>query len=437
MSDGDVVATFMAINECSEEEAVGYLADANFDIGLAQSLYTAAQHHDQQQSQSQQQEEAQQQPLREAQSSARPPLGFSSPSELSNTGSPGYATPPYLMSRLDGGGGADRQEQFPAVPSSGQASLPYVYQQWRQQQQQQQRQSSVEADMASGLFPTPSFVEQGTVPFAHFCARALQNDQWVLLCLRGDDFKSFCVNRDVWCSERMSETVSMFCVYEVNVSTEQGEQLSHGYRVDRLRDIPVLLIINPLTTLKESLVPLNISERGIDANEVNEALLLFVAERGSPSQWEDKKYQRRPVETVSSEPQRQEFLVDDDNSNNNVVDITDDNHSPAVAVPPPVAVDITPYEVSADGKNAFALRCRLPNEQITLRLKPETPVQLLVDYLAYCAYKSRPEAYPHGVPKCSIKTGYPPREVVIKDQNQQVLSWGEVRSGDTVFLHIK
>ncbi|ORC90087.1 uncharacterized protein TM35_000091370 [Trypanosoma theileri] len=442
MSDDDLVATFMAINNCSEEEAVSYLAEGNFDLVFAQSLYTAA-HHDQEASQPSPppQPQSQEQLFREPHGSARPPLGISSPSDLSNAGSPGYATPPYLISRLDGGGGMDRQGQFPAAPSTVHASMPFAFQQWQQQQQQQQQhQSSMEADRMPSLFATPSFVEQGTVPFSHFCNRALENDQWVLLCLRGDDFKSFCVNRDIWCSERMNETLGMFRVYESNVSTEQGEQLAHGYRVDSLRDIPVLLIINPLTTLKESSVPVNISERGIDVNEINEALLLFVAERGSPCQWETKKYESRSVETTSAEPPRQEFLVDDDDNNDNdvvVVDTADGNHSPAIAVPPPVVVvDITPYEVSADEKNAFALRCRLPNEQMTLRLKPETPAQLFVDYLAYRAYVNQPEAYPHGVPKCSVKAGYPPREVVIKDEKQQLLSWSGVRSGDTVFLHI-
>lgn len=381
MSDGDVVATFMAISGCSEDEAVDYLSTANFDLGLAQTLYESDHNlHDNR--------------------PARP--------ETSSVVSLESPTAPYLVERLDGGVGSVTESvplERPQPPSA--------------------------MDLMSVLFIPPQFVYTGSRPFTEFCRRAFEKDQWVLLSFLGDDFVSLCVNRDVWKCEAARETLNMFSIYQIAASTETAELLAHGYRLDLTRDVPALLIISPVTTKKESRVPLNMSGVVMDANGVNEYLLSFVGEHGSPSQWEERRVLSAIPDATSGPP-----AID-------ASGVSNTNSSPALQPTKPTIVplvepiDISLYEVTAGEKHVFALRCRLPKQQLTLRLKPETPAYLLAKYLAYRAYQDDPEAYPHGVPNCSLKTGFPPRTVDIEDEKVSLATWGRVTSGDTVFLHIE
>ncbi|EAN89630.1 UBX domain-containing protein [Trypanosoma cruzi] len=418
MSDGDVVATLMAMTSCSEEEAVGYLACANFDLATAHSLYVAEHEHP---------------PARPPAPPPPPPpparQGASSPSGTSAAGSPGYTTPPYLISRLDGGVGA-RQEPYstaslgrqgPLRPSNMRFPPPFD--------------ADADPDSTLPFFVAPPFVHQGGTSFSHFCERALECDRWVLLSLIGDSFSSVCVNRDVWRYEGASGTLEMFSIYQINASSERGEQLAHGYRIDVLRDLPTLLIINPLTTMKESRVPLNMKGIAIDVSEVNEALLSFLGERGSPSQWEERKLATRGTGAVPFKCFGSPIVVEDDADD--TPEIVASQPANAATEPPIEVIDISQYQVDEGEKHAFSLRCRLPKGQMTLRLKPETPAYLLLEYLAYRAYQDQPEAYPQGVPKCSLKTGYPPREVNVKSRGVQLGTWDDVHSGDTVFLHIQ
>ncbi|ESL10896.1 hypothetical protein TRSC58_01363 [Trypanosoma rangeli SC58] len=410
MSEDDVVATFMAMTSCSEEQAVDYLANANFDLAAAHSLYVA---------------EHETQP-------ARPPPtghGVSSPSETSASGSPRHTVPPYLISRLDGGVGARQDHPLTALLGQQRLLNPFGI------PFSTQPDTNSDADPASVLFTVPSFVHQSDTSFSQFCRRALSRDQWVLLSLVGDNFASMCVSRDIWRFEGVRETLNMFSIYQISAVSDRGGQLAHGYRIDVERDIPTLLIINPLTTMKESRIPLNLKGTTMDVSEVGETLLFFVAERGSPSQWEGKKHSARGADSVPVEVPGSPIVVED--HVDDAPEVVVSQPSQAEAEPTIDVVDISPYLVEDGETRAFSLRCRLPKGQATLRLNPATPAHLLVEYLAYRAYQEQPEAYPGGVPKCSLKTGYPPREVKVKDRGVQLATWDAVRSGDTVFLHIQ
>nr|CCC89893.1 conserved hypothetical protein [Trypanosoma congolense IL3000] len=412
--DTDVVKTLMVITNCSEEDAVGLLAECSFDLGTAYALYTSRHG-----SAGRDLEDLQDVPQ------PRDSVAVEGPAETSC---------PYVVSRLDG------------ADDDANEIRGYDADAIRSQSLGVERGMS---DMFRGtgleryLTGVPPFVQGGSVSFDDFCFDALEKDQWIILSIIQSEIDFLCVNRDIWWSEDMEDALGMFSIYQVNALEEEGLSILHTYRLDVDVDIPTLLIINPITKAKETRIPINKEDAAHNTDDVKLALLTFVGEHGSPAQWESNNVDVTYDFSYREKDQVPHAAVESDS-----VDVFVPDELPkvrngqrvqeATAMEPTTveSVDISPYEIPAGEKNAFSLRCRLPKEQLTLRLKPEMPLQLLVNYLATRVYFSQPGAYSTGPPTCTLRAGYPPKDLPMDDPEVQLGSCAGLRSGDVVILHV-
>ncbi|SCU64298.1 UBX domain-containing protein [Trypanosoma equiperdum] len=401
--DEDVVQIFMAMCDCSETVAISLLSEANFDVDYAYHLHMSR--------------------TQGADESVTSLHGTSPQGEAPHLQEPELPHASYVVNRLDGGGG-------------------YVGGNYPHERDFLLDEVESEQDLLDSVFPIPAFVHRSPEPFDTFCTDSLNRDQWVILSFVLNDFTGFCVNRDIWRSEDLLEVLSMFSIYQTTADVGEGPGLAHGYRLDVEKDIPTLLIINPITRVKETRIPINVHEATIESYEVKNALLTFVGEKGSPNQWEECRL-RGTYENASpvlhTENSREYVDVEETSIPFSEPEAgrRDEANEGVVAQPPQIlAVDISPYEVPAEVGSAFTLRCRLPKEQLTLRLKPEMPVLLLLKYLSTRLYFSQSTAFPGGVPNCSLRVGFPPKDLIVEDGEVQLGTCPGLRSGDTVVLHI-
>ena len=146
---------------------------------------------------------------------------------------------------------------------------------------------SDESPALDGLFRSPKYAF--TTEFGAACSRGKAKRQWILLnILRQGDFRSACMNRDLWRNQLISEIVPqmfVFCQYTHDSSI--GSQLASQYHVAG-GSIPCLLIIHPVTralALSLNLAKIyNESSLSFSSEALLEKLTEFVEKNGQPEQ---------------------------------------------------------------------------------------------------------------------------------------------------------
>nr|CCC47299.1 conserved hypothetical protein, fragment [Trypanosoma vivax Y486] len=371
------IVALMAMTSCSEDEAVEFLIKANFDLDRARSLHLEKSVSGNTSGNATQRTE--ERPITyEPYFPGHPSSSRVGQPAVNQSDSVGIRS--YLPTSE---GGELRANAWPSMDSLGQDN--------------EQLFRGEETHENSSIFVRPAFVQCAKVDFREFCLSALKKDKWVLLCVVATEFMSFCVNRDVWLCEEARERLDMYAIYEATATDPRGEELIKKYKPGKTISTAVMLIVSPITT----------------------AVVYEV-----------------PMASTDISPPRTSTVVE-----------TKTHDGPAAPAPPPIQqatpkaevtpVDISQYIVSDEQKDIFTFRCRLPRELLTLRLRPETPVKLVVDYLAYCVYLKDSEAYPQGVPQCVVKTGFPPRNIVVENDDIQLGALGYLSSNDTMIVHVQ
>ncbi|KAG8349052.1 UBA like domain [Trypanosoma vivax] len=410
------IVALMAMTSCSEDEAVEFLIKANFDLDRARSLHLEKSVSGNTSGNATQRTE--ERPITyEPYFPGHPSSSRVGQPAVNQSDSVGIRS--YLPTSE---GGELRANAWPSMDSLGQDN--------------EQLFRGEETHENSSIFVRPAFVQCAKVDFREFCLSALKKDKWVLLCVVATEFMSFCVNRDVWLCEEARERLDMYAIYEATATDPRGEELIKKYKPGKTISTAVMLIVSPITTAVVYEVPMASTDHTFNAIEIAAALLTFVGENGSPNQLEGKRNSLHTSSTATISPPRTSTVVE-----------TKTHDGPAAPAPPPIQqatpkaevtpVDISQYIVSDEQKDIFTFRCRLPRELLTLRLRPETPVKLVVDYLAYCVYLKDSEAYPQGVPQCVVKTGFPPRNIVVENDDIQLGALGYLSSNDTMIVHVQ
>ncbi|CCW67456.1 unnamed protein product [Phytomonas sp. Hart1] len=301
------------------------------------------------------------------------------------------------------------------------------------------------------LFATPGFVKLG-MPLQAVCQVASGKDKWVLVAVRGRNFASACLARDLWNLEVMEVLTESLEFYEVNVGNEYGLELAKSYRVEE-ENLPELFLVDPQTLHKELKIILCRQHPSIiDGTQVVEQILLFIDANGSPKQ----RTQRLLSEAHES--------VDDENAQ--LGERITSNHGSVVEVdldsgeafqraksverkekaPRPLPIE----EITLDawhqevvsGVNCFKLRCRLPKSSLTLTLKPETPVRVLISFLAYRVYVEDTTSYDAPPPSLEIRAGFPPKMIPIPEPEEEgkevtLMKWNGLKSGEMLTVHLR
>jgi hypothetical protein len=117
-----------------------------------------------------------------------------------------------------------------------------------------------QVSVLEGLFRTPRYASGGEEEeFSNVCARAKAKKRWVLLnILRHGEFRSACMNRDLWRDPLVAEIVPQMFVLCQYVHTSVNAQMLLGQYNLSGSAIPCLLVVNPVT--RAAVLPLSVSK---------------------------------------------------------------------------------------------------------------------------------------------------------------------------------
>ncbi|CCW59560.1 unnamed protein product [Phytomonas sp. EM1] len=429
----DPVADFMAITACTDEAiAIQYLSNANFDISMAANVYVA-QHGSPDYSSAQ--------PSDSVVSANPSPLTTPMGEAMETTRMP-FAIPtgPIIGGNGDGWSGEWQElDMGPAPRSNGLENAGN--------------------EALRRLFSTPAFVKIGK-PLQTICEQACKKDKWVLVAIRGGNFASACLARDVWNLEVMEVLTDSLVFYEVDIATEYGLELASSYRVEK-ENLPEIFLVDPQTLHKEFKISLHRRDPSIiDGARVVEEVLLFINANGSPTQRARRMLGEPHDDLDNPTPNRGSGVevveVDRDSSTAESAGRKEQNENhaqgEAEAEKSKKAPERSPVEVvtldawqhdGGSGEPCFKLRCRLPKSNLTLTLRPETPVRELVRFLAYRVYADDKESY-DGFPSVEVRGGFPPKVVPIPERAVDavggeitLMEWNGVRSGELLTVHLQ
>ncbi|DBA84673.1 TPA: hypothetical protein ACH3X1_006028 [Trebouxia sp. C0004] len=104
----------------------------------------------------------------------------------------------------------------------------------------------------ASLFKAPSaLMFQGTIDEAK--AKAVQEGKWLMVNVQSNsEFASHQLNRDTWSDPTVSSILlGSFVFWQVTDSSDMGSRFMTSYRIDSVTELPVTLILDPITGAKQ------------------------------------------------------------------------------------------------------------------------------------------------------------------------------------------
>lgn len=104
----------------------------------------------------------------------------------------------------------------------------------------------------ASLFKAPSaLMFQGTIDEAK--AKAVQEGKWLMVNVQSNsEFASHQLNRDTWSDPTVSSIlVGSFIFWQVTDSSDMGSRFVTSYRIDCVTELPITLILDPITGAKQ------------------------------------------------------------------------------------------------------------------------------------------------------------------------------------------
>ncbi|CAD2213416.1 UBX domain protein 7 [Angomonas deanei] len=322
---GDVVQHMMEVTQCTEEEAITYLSNCNFDVDEAVQLYMTVQ-------------PLVEPPAQAVQPEVEPPVP-QQPAFLFDEPPPRDEPPPPRLKRPQG---VTRKE------------------------------------MVDRLYNVPDYVICQEGAFEEICKRAFESNKWILLAFQDDSFLSHCLNRDVWNDDNAQAVFSNAFCHQVNARTPYGTMMLSQYNLSD-GPLPSLHIINPLSRFKEKTFRLSQnSATGISFNAVYQQFLEFVAQHGSPQQYLGGQLEG-DAEEEEKPPAHDDEVIEVDAESEVVEHHPLAHKDPVVEAPPQDSIDLD----SIVGEKGVTLRFRSAKTAgLCLTLLEDAPVSSLIKYIA-------------------------------------------------------
>ncbi|DBB18836.1 TPA: hypothetical protein ACH3X3_000428 [Trebouxia sp. C0006] len=104
----------------------------------------------------------------------------------------------------------------------------------------------------ASLFKAPSdLMFQGTIDEAK--AKAVQEGKWLMVNVQSNsEFASHQLNRDTWSDPTVSSILmGSFVFWQVTDSSDMGSRFMTSYRIDSVTELPITLILDPITGAKQ------------------------------------------------------------------------------------------------------------------------------------------------------------------------------------------
>ncbi|KAA6424658.1 MAG: hypothetical protein FRX49_05325 [Trebouxia sp. A1-2] len=104
----------------------------------------------------------------------------------------------------------------------------------------------------ASLFKAPfALMFQGTIDEAK--AKAVQEGKWLMVNVQSNsEFASHQLNRDTWSDPTVSSILmGSFIFWQVTDSSDMGGRFMTSYRIDSVTELPITLILDPITGAKQ------------------------------------------------------------------------------------------------------------------------------------------------------------------------------------------
>lgn len=303
-------------------------------------------------------------------------------------------------------------------------------------------------------FACPPYVARQFSSVDAECLKAAKLDRWVLLGLTDTDFPSVCMPRDFWRSAAVEslQNAGILVCYEVNVTSDLGRILAHEFGLTPEDTLPLVLLLNPVTThceFKLSCPYVGGSRqafRALDTAAVVAAIMDFTTSHGTPAEYMNR---------LNSDPSTV-VDVDASASSGAPTSVPPSAVASAHALPPPAAAasafatepspapaPAPPLEepsIAEWSGSDLRLRVRLPGSTplLSLSLRAETPVRAVQEYIADFLRFHNQDTYA-ARPTIAISAGFPPRSVLVPadDSTTTVSSWPGVKNSDTLTVRVE
>lgn len=353
------------------------------------------------------------------------------------------------------------------------------------------------APNVDALFRPPNYVFRGT--FAKCCEKAMRQNKWVILnILRRGEFRSGCLNRDIWREGVVRDMIPpAFELFQMEHDSSEGRILVQEYRITTT-SIPCIWFINPLTKAVEDQMKMGrlaqsngsfslqtfldelttflenhpaefarmstdeLSPHKLDDEEAGQGIDFASTAQPTFTTTDDSEEEAMLAAALAASEQtaKDESIARQNRSaqNRSVAPIR--SPSPQGPAPQPAAADgqeraitpvastptveetstiITPdisaYVASNSVAGAFRLRFRVPSGSLEVCVTGGIPVSLLMQYVAHSIHMANTTLYPQP-PQIELRGGFPPKPLEVPPAGLTLGEWGCLRPNDTVLVHL-